>query len=112
MENKSIFYVFPNSDNWFFPNTKNTFFAENAHNIKIKNTRIPIYISANTKEFNMKKLKEDVNSIYKQKRNKLIKQLENLDKDYKKFLEKYDNTNKLLELCEKCNIKPTIKIIK
>ena len=95
----------------FFPNVKNTFFAENTHNIKIRNTRIPIYISANTKEFNIKKLKEDVNSVYKQKRNKLIKQLENLDKDYKKFLEKYNNTNKLLDLVQKTKLKSEIEVI-
>lgn len=111
MENKSTFYIFPDSDNYFFPNVKNTFFAKNTHNIKIRNTRIPIYISANTKEFNIKKLKEDVNSVYKQKRNKLIKQLENLDKDYKKFLEKYNNTNKLLDLVQKTKLKCEIKVI-
>lgn len=113
MVNNSTFYTFPdNEENFFFPKTKNTFFQENVYNIKIRNTRIPIYISTNKKEFNMKKLKEDVNSVYKAKRNRLIKQLANLDKDYKKFLEKYDNTNKLLELCDKCNIELTIKVIK
>lgn len=111
MENKSTFYVFPNSDNWFFPKVKDTFFDSKIKNIKIANKKIPIYISANTKEFNMKELKHQVNEVFKEKRNKLEKQLSKLESDYKKFNNMYDNTLALLDLTNKTGLKCDVEVI-
>lgn len=107
MENKSTFYIFPDSDN--FPNVKNTFFEPKKKNIKIGNKKIPIIIGL--KIFDIKSLKKQVNNIYKEKRNKLEKQLAKLESDYKKFNNQYDNTLKLLDLVQKTKLKCEIEVI-
>lgn len=109
MENKSTFYVFPNSDNWFFPEVKDTFFDPKIKNVKIRNKKIPIIIGL--KNFNMKELKHQVNNIYKEKRNKLEKQLSKLESDYKKFNNMYDNTLALLDLTNKTGLKCDVEVI-
>lgn len=109
MENKSTFYIFPDSDNYFFPNVKNTFFEPKKKNIKIGNKKIPIIIGLKT--FDIKSLKKQVNNIYKEKRNKLEKQLAKLESDYKKFNNMYDNTLKLLDLVQKTKLKCEIEVI-
>ena len=109
MENKSTFYIFPDSDNFFFPNVKNTLFEPKKKNIKIGNKKIPIIIGLKT--FDIKSLKNQVNNIYKEKRNKLEKQLAKLESDYKKFNNQYDNTLKLLDLVKKTKLKCEIEVI-
>lgn len=109
MENKSTFYIFPNSDNFFFPNVKNTFFDPKIKNVKIRNKKIPVIIGLKT--FDIKSLKHQVNSIYQEKRNKIEKQLAKLESDYKKFINQYDNTLKLLDLTKKTKLKCEIEVI-
>ena len=109
MENKSTFYIFPDSDNFFFPNVKNTLFEPKKKNIKIGNKKIPIIIGLKT--FDIKSLKNQVNNIYKEKRNKLEKQLAKVEFDYKKFNNQYDNTLALLDLVQKTKLKCEIEVI-
>lgn len=109
MENKSTFYIFPDSDNFFFPNVKNTFFDPKIKNVKIRNKKIPVIIGLKT--FDIKSLKHQVNSIYQEKRNKIEKQLAKLESDYKNFINQYDNTLKLLDLTKKTKIKCEIEVI-
>ena len=109
MENKSTFYIFPDSDNFFFPNVKNTFFDPKIKNVKIRNKKIPIIIGLKT--FDIKSLKKQVNNIFKEKRDKIEKQLSKLESDYKKFINQYDNTLKLLDLIKKTKIKCEIEVI-
>ena len=99
MENKTTFYIYPDSENWWFPNTKNTFFDSKIKNVKIGNTKIPIIIG--TKTFNLKELKHQVNEVFKEKRNRLEKQLSKLEAEYKTFQNQYDNTLKHLDLVKK-----------
>ena len=61
MENKTTFYIYPDSENWWFPNTKNTFFDSKMKNVKIGNTKIPIIIG--TKTFNLKELMSNLIEI-------------------------------------------------
>lgn len=110
MENKSTFYIYPDSDNWWFPNSKNTFFDSKIKNIKIGNTKIPKIIG--TKTFNLKEFKKQVNEVFKEKRNRLEKQLSKLEAEYKIFQNQYDNTLKYLDLVKKDkSLSLTIEVI-
>lgn len=109
MENKSTFYIFPDSDNFFFPNVKNTFFDPKIKNVKIRNKKIPVIIGLKT--FDIKSLKHQVNNIFKEKRDKIEKQLSKLESEYKKFNNIYDNTLKLLDLIKKTKLKCEIEVI-